>query len=143
MAALTRERDTLSRDAVLFEFPIIADTVLYAGGLGAMYAGGEVGPPGEGSPEAKVIGRVEETADNRGGLGGALRAKLRRGCFCYANSSGIDQSGLADVGGPCYAVDDQTVAKTSNSGDRPIAGVVRDVGGRGVWVDFGVDAIIS
>lgn len=135
MAALTAARDTQMRNAELFEFPVAADTVLYAGGMGAMYLDGHISPADGGAPEARVIGRVEETADNRGGLAGAIRVKLRRGCFLYGNSAGAAEITLADVGNACYAADDQTVSKTG-AGTMPIAGVVRDVEPGGVWVDF-------
>lgn len=49
------------------------------------------------------------------------------GSFPMANSSSGDQITTVHIDGPCYVVDDQTVAATSNNGTRPLAGVVVDV----------------
>jgi hypothetical protein len=54
----------------------------------------------------------------------------------FANSTAGDLITKADIGDDCYVVDDQTVAKTSNSGARPRAGKVFDVDAYGVWIDF-------
>ena len=40
MAALTEDRNTLRRDAVQFEFPVAANTVLYAGSIGCINSSG-------------------------------------------------------------------------------------------------------
>ncbi len=61
---------------------------------------------------------------------------MRRGCFRFANSAAADLIALADIGADCYVVDDQTVAKTSASNTRSIAGKVRDVDAAGVWVEI-------
>ena len=55
---------------------------------------------------------------------------------CFANSAAADAITLADIGADCYIVDDQTVAKTSATNTRSVAGKVFDVDAEGVWVDF-------
>lgn len=135
MAALTQDRNTLRRDAVQFEFPVAANTVLYAGSIGCINSSG-LAVPGAATATLKAIGRIEERADNTGGAAGAIRAKFRRGCYCFANSSAADLIAVADIGATCYVVDDQTVAKTNGSDARPVAGIIRDVEPKGVWVEF-------
>lgn len=48
----------------------------------------------------------------------------------------LDAIALADIGSDCYIVDDQTVAKTSGSATRSVAGKIFDVDAAGVWVNF-------
>jgi hypothetical protein len=135
MAALTQDRNTLRREADLFEFPVAANTVLYTGGIGCINSSGYA-VPGAATATLKAIGRIEEQANNTGGVAGAMRAKFRRGCFCFANSSAADLIAITDIGANCYIVDDQTVAKTNGGSTRPVAGVIRDVEPKGVWVEF-------
>lgn len=135
MAALTTDRNTLKRDAVQFEFPVAANTMLYAGGIGCVNSSGYA-VPGSTSTTLKAIGRIDEVANNVGGAAGAIRVKLRRGCYGFANSTAGDLITLADVGASCYIVDDQTVAKTNGGATRSVAGVIRDVDAKGVWVEF-------
>ena len=42
----------------------------------------------------------------------------------------------AEIGDTCFAVDDQTVAKTDGSESRSAAGIIRDVDAQGVWVEI-------
>ena len=83
-----------------------------------------------------TLGRADATADNTGGANAAINAKVRRGVFRYGNSASTDLITRAEIGKPCYVVDDQTVAKTSSSATRPVAGTVFDVDALGVWVEF-------
>lgn len=135
MTALTQDRNTLRRDAVQFEFPVAANAVLYAGSIGCINSAGYA-VPGSATATLKTIGRIEEQANNTGGVAGAIRAKFRRGCFCFGNSASTDLIAITDIGANCYIVDDQTVAKTNGGGTRPVAGVIRDVEPKGVWVEF-------
>ncbi|HGM8331430.1 TPA: hypothetical protein ACKQLR_006537 [Pseudomonas aeruginosa] len=64
------------------------------------------------------------------------RIETRRGVFQLANSASADQITRADIGKECFIVDDQTVAKTSATDTRSVAGVVRDVDDGGVWVEI-------
>lgn len=82
------------------------------------------------SPGVFVLGRLEETGE------AGEDVNIKRGVFRYANAGGGDALSLADYGQPCYAVDNQTVAKTDGGGARPKAGVVRDVDAAGVWVEI-------
>lgn len=56
--------------------------------------------------------------------------------YPFVNSAGADAIAVTDIGKPAYVVDNQTVAKTSNSGARPVAGTIYDVNEYGVWIDF-------
>lgn len=136
MAALATDRDTPERAGVLREPPVAAATILYAGSMGAVNASGYA-VPAAATATLKVLGRVKQRADNSSGAAGEIRAPIEAGIFRFANSASADLIALADIGADCYAVDDQTVAKTSSSNARPVAGKVFDVDAMGVWVKFG------
>lgn len=135
MAALSADRNTPARSGDLREPPVKAGAVLYAGGMAAIDAAG-FAVPAAAVAAHRVIGRTNQRADNTGGVDGAIRARVDRGIFRFANSVSADAIGLKDVGQPCYAVDDQTVALTNGSGARPVAGTIFDVDAQGVWVKF-------
>jgi len=65
-----------------------------------------------------------------------LKVKVRRGCFCFGNSSGADEITLSEVGSKAYIVNDATVAKTSATNTRSEAGVIVNVDDLGVWINI-------
>ena len=135
MAALSADRNTPIRTAEDFEFPVAAATLIYAGSLVCINAS-SLATKGAVATTLKAVGIATERADNSAGLASAIRVKVRRGCFRFANSSAGDLIALADVGADCYIVDDQTVAKTNGGATRSIAGKIRDVDADGVWVQI-------
>lgn len=135
MAALTADRSTQQRESREASYPVAANTTVYAGSLVALNSSGYLVPAGA-TATLKVVGRAEEQA-TCGATAGAVRCTVRRGTFRWDNSTAADLIALADVGSDVYAADDQTVAKTSNSNARPIAGRVMDVDSDGVWVRSG------
>lgn len=133
--ALRADRNTRRREAELVYVPLKAGAKSYAGGIAV--ADGGYAAPGAAAAGLIALGRFEESVDNSDGADGAVQALVRmRGCFLYDNSA-TDAVGAAHVGGPCYIVDDETVAGTSGGGERPAAGTVIAVSDDGVWVDFG------
>jgi hypothetical protein len=74
-----------------------------------------------------AVGVAEQEVDNTGGADGALTCRLQQGEYVRENSSAGDAIAQADVGADCYLVDDQTVAKTSNSGARSRAGKITEI----------------
>lgn len=135
MAALTADRRTPFRTAEEFEFPVAASTLIYAGAIVCINAS-SLATKGAVSTALKCVGVAQATADNSAGAASAMRVKVRRGCFRFANSASADAIALADVGADCYIVDDQTVAKTNGSASRSVAGKIRDVDADGVWVEI-------
>ncbi len=90
------------------------------------------------SGSGHVKGIATATVDNSAGTDGALSVNLLQGRFFRNNSATTDEITAADIGSVCFAVDDQTVAKTSASGTRAIAGLVISVND-----DEGVEVFIS
>jgi hypothetical protein len=136
MAALTAERNTprLGADVNPYDFPIAANVKIFAGAMVAIDATNKRALPARATATDKVVGCARETYDNTGGARAAFRIRVFSGVFRFNNSSSGDAITQADVGGTCYVVDDQTVAKTDNSSARPAAGKIMDVDSIGVWV---------
>lgn len=136
MAATTTNRDTRTTGAKIRLVPIAANEVLPAGVIAQVNTSGH-GVNATATAANRTIGVNQYRVDNTGGVAGAKKAQIERGVFGpFANSAGADQVTLADLGAPCYVVDNQTVAKTSNTNARPVAGEVFNVDAEGVWVEF-------
>jgi hypothetical protein len=132
MTALTSDRNTPQRSGDNRNLPVKAATTIFAGSMAAIDATGYLVPAAS-VAALKVVGRNERQVVNPGANGDA-RADVKTGIFRFSNSASTDAITLADVNSSCYAVDDQTVAKTSNSSARPVAGTIFDVDDQGVWV---------
>lgn len=137
MAALTQDRNTPRLEGGVYEAGVAAATKLYGGSLGCFNAAGYL-VPGATATTLKAAGRIEKQVDNSTGAAGDKNAKFRPGIFRFANSASTDLITIADVGTDCYIVDDQTVAKTSGSNTRSIAGKIVQVDSLGVWVKVGI-----
>ena len=133
MTALTHDRNTPRREAFDFSFPVPAGKRIFTGATVVIQADGYAAP-GSTATGLTSVGIAQEAVDNRDGGNGAARVTVRRGCFSMKQDA--DPVTLADVGSPCYLVDDQTIAKTDGAGTRSQAGIVRDVDSAGVWVEF-------
>ncbi|WP_031438181.1 hypothetical protein [Methylobacter tundripaludum] len=133
---LSAARNTKERLGDIEEYPVKAATTCYQGGMAVLNAG--YAAPGTAATGLVAIGRFEETADNSAGAAGAIKARVKRGKFLFANSAAGDAIAQADVGAACYIVDDQTVAKTDGAGSRSRAGHIVAVETAGVWVQIGL-----
>lgn len=138
MAALTADRALIQvADLESRNRPLAASTKVYAGGLVALNTSGYAVPA---SADATLVvdGVAMEQIDNSSGSAGDLNVEVRAGLFWFSNSSAADEITAGDEGDLCYAADDQTVAKTSSSSTRPVAGRVVDVdSSKGVLVYVG------
>jgi hypothetical protein len=137
MAGLTAERLTPKQGEMAYttidNHPVAASTKIYKGSMVALSAGYLV--PASTSTSLIVVGRAEATVDNTTGSAGALFCDVRRGQFQWDNSASADLIAQANVGALCYAVDDHTVALTSGSSTRSVAGTIKRVETAGVWVE--------
>lgn len=133
--ALSSDRNTPRRDGELVTLPVAASKLIYAGAIVARDSSGNA-TPGATATTLLGMGRAEVRADNSTGSAGDITVDVRRGVFRFANSAAADAITRAEIGTSCYIVDDQTVAKTSGSSTRSVAGTVFDVDSDGVWVKF-------
>jgi len=112
MAALTKDRKTVTAFRGVRAFPVLASTVIYEGSIVAVDASGWARPARSvASNTDRIVGRAELRADNSVGANGAVYVSVRCDDVCfYVNGDSITS---ADVGKDCYASDDQTIVKTS------------------------------
>lgn len=136
MTALTAERYISKRPGSLYNDPLAAAVKIYQGSLVVLDNAGNA-RPGRASTTDRVRGVAQATVDNTAGAAGALSVDTETGVFRFANSAAGDLIVRTDIGADCYVVDDQTVAKTSATNTRIVAGKVRDVDADGVWVQIG------
>ncbi|MBP5857286.1 hypothetical protein KAJ83_09720 [Marivibrio halodurans] len=139
MTALSNDRNTPMLADGIKEYPVAASTICYAGGLAVLNAG--VIEPATTDTGLVAVGRFEGRYDNSNGSAGDIKAKVRQGVFRWANSAGGDEITAADIGALAYIVDDQTVAKTDDTGSRSAAGRIEDIDANGVWVRTDFTAI--
>ena len=114
--------------------PVKGSTTIWQGALVVSESGLAI--PGKTAASGlTILGVAEETVKNTG-ADGALKVPFRRGVFKFFNL-GADAVVAGDVGKDCYLVDDQTVAKTSNTNAHSVAGKVIAVESDGVFVRVG------
>jgi hypothetical protein len=142
MAALTKLRNTpaYSEPAPFpIEVELKANAIVFKGGIVVRDASG-YGVAGLTGTGLTVVGVCDpqisatDKVDNTGGANGAKTVRCMCGVFRFNNSTAGDLIGITEVGKRVYLVDDQTVAKTSNSSARSPAGIVEAVDSAGVWV---------
>lgn len=143
MTALAQER--LTKDIgfplpVRGSYPIAANTRIFKGSQVAVDSAGRAIPATTIAGGAvRVVGKASSTVDNRtgselGGAAGAASVEVEFGCYGWENSTSADEIANDDVGKPCFAVDDQTVALTDGSSTRRAAGFISEVRGGKVYV---------
>ena len=139
MAALTDDRDTPDKAhpaSMIHQVAEGADSMqFYKGGILALdQADGKV-KKGITATTLVCLGRSEERLLT--GTSNTRRPKAKSGIYRYGNSAAADAIANDDIGKDCYIVDDQTVALTSGTNTRSIAGKVYEVDSDGVWVSMG------
>lgn len=127
------------------ETPIIRDAAagtFFHGCMLASAAGSDLVAPATTAADLRVLGALL-MCDGQSFVVDADRDRqfmiwrAKRGIGPFANSAAADEITAADIDTVCYAVDDQTVAKTSDTGNRSPAGYVTRVDSDGgVWIDF-------
>jgi hypothetical protein len=117
-------------------FPVAAAVKIYWGSMVSLDNTGYL-RPARATATDLVLGVCKARADNSAGAAGAISAEIESDwAVPMFNSGGADTIALTDIGKDCFAVDDQTVALTSNSAARPRAGKIYNVTTDGVWVRF-------
>ncbi|NVF15991.1 MULTISPECIES: hypothetical protein [Vreelandella] len=135
MTAATKNRNTPHRLGLSRGLLVAAAAECFAGTIAVINATGFT-EPGKTATGLVAAGVFEHYQDNTDGADGDEVVEVKRGNFHLANSAGADEITAADIGKVCYIVDDQTVAKTSDTDTRSPAGIVDDVDDAGVWVNI-------
>jgi hypothetical protein len=133
-----RQSDT---DPNLRYYPMAVVTA-YQGGLAVLDGSGNV-RPGYVATGLVAVGIfdfsgdvMEGTMNNSAGSAGDLNARVRAGTFRFTNYSS-DPVVAADVGKPCFIVDDDQVAHSDGTATRSVAGTVIRRDSNFVWVQVG------
>ncbi len=141
--AATQGRDTEARNKFgLLPFLVAAAKHIYAGTLVVLNATGYVEPATTALGKIPV-GRAREEVDNTLGQDGDESITVEQGEFKFDNSAAGDAITIAEIGDMCYAVDDQTVAKTNGGGTRSPAGFITGVDDDGVWIKTPIQVAAS
>ncbi len=104
MTALSSDRLTSYREGIELDFPVAANTKIYAGSMVCVDADGYAAPAADTSGYL-FLGVALEQVDNSAGADGAKNVRVRRTGVFEFDAASITQ---AMVGDPMYAVDDQT-----------------------------------
>lgn len=134
MSATTEDRSTSRRDTHQVNLDVAAATTIPAGVIVAANTSGYAVNAAD-TAGLRAIGVALERVDNSAGSAGDLDIEVGRACYLLANDSGTALT-IADIGKPCYVLDNQTVSGAAGS-NAVVAGLVHDVTSDGVWVDFG------
>jgi hypothetical protein len=126
MANITEPRDS-GRILGEHEFsdPVKAGIKLIKGAMYGVDANGYA-VHAESGTASKARGEVMYTVDNTDGDDGDVKVRGRAGVFKLFGLSGSAPT-RADMYAQVYFQDDQTVSTSSNSGARPVAGILMDV----------------
>jgi len=126
MTALAKDRYIQEAIGAEYSASVKAAAKIFAGALIAQDTDGDAAP-GFVSTAIRTLGIAMEYKDNTLGGDGALTVRYRKGVFMMENSASADEITDADVDNVCYIVDDQTVARTSGTNTRSIAGKIRGI----------------
>lgn len=142
MAALISDRNTarLTGDT---RQDAMAAVKIFAGALVMRDSATGFLTKGQTAINLRGAGIAEQQIDNSAGSAGGLVINYRTGVFRFGNSASADLIAATEIGMLCYAVDDQTVAKTAGANTRSVAGIVAGVDAVGVWVLVSEEAIAA
>lgn len=137
MSALDDNRNTPESACLLFDDPCAAGVHVYAGAIVVLDSSGNA-KPAVTATGLICRGIAMHERDNSDGGAGDLRVQSKAGVFAIDNSAAADEITAAEIGDACFLVDDHTVAKTSASATRSVAGKVMRVEAGQVHVQLGV-----
>lgn len=132
--ALSADRNTPELAGSMRSGGVAAAAVIYLGAIVMRNAAGYL-TKGAAATGLVGVGRAEQRVTG-GSAAGDVALDYRPGIFRFDNSASTDLIGITEIGKVCYAVDDQTVAKTDGTGARSPAGFVEGIDAQGVWVRF-------
>ena len=115
--------------------PVAATQTLYVGALAMLNTSGDLV---RAAATAALIMRGVVTKQSLSAPAGTIVETAHNLLVRLKNSASTDEITRAEIGDNCYVVDDQTVAKTSDSSARPVAGkiVQIDAASGEVWVEI-------
>jgi hypothetical protein len=135
MGNLSANRNVPSRAVSSITIGAKGGAHIYAGGFVFNDAG--VGRGGTPTATTPVLGVATYEVDNTNGADNAVNVKAdRERAYPFNNGTSGDLLAATDIGNDVYAVDDNTVGKTSGTNTRPIAGKLVAIDALGCWVQL-------
>lgn len=114
--------------------PVAATQTLYVGALAMLNTSGDLV---RAAATATLIMRGVVTKQSLSAAAGTIVETAHNLLVRLKNSAAADEITRAEIGDNCYVVDDQTVAKTSDTNARPVAGKIVQLDASGeVWVEI-------
>lgn len=133
MSALTRDRATPYREGIEIEYPVAANTKIYAGSLVCVNAAGYAAPAADTSGY-QLAGVALEQVDNSDGSDGGKIVRVRRAGVFEFDAVSISQD---KVGAAMYAADDHTFDDAAGLTNDIKAGLlVKYVSATKGWIDI-------
>jgi len=133
MAGLTKDRATPYREGIEIDFPVAANTKIFAGSLVCANSSGYAVPAAD-AAGLKFAGVALEQADNTGGANGAKKVRVRRVGVFEFDAASITQS---MVGIAMYVVDDHTIDDAAGpTNDIRVGILVKYVSDTKGWIDI-------
>ena len=130
MSALTRDRATPYREGIEIEYPVAANTKIYAGSLVCVNAAGYAAPAADTSGY-RFAGVALEQVDNSDG---GKHVRLRRAGVFEFDAVSISQE---MVGAAMYAADDHTFDDAAGlTNDIKVGLLVKYVSATKGWIDI-------
>ena len=130
MSALTRDRATPYREGIEIEYPVAANTKIYAGSLVCVNAAGYAVPAADTSGY-RFAGVALEQVDNSDG---GKNVRVRRAGVFEFDAVSISQD---MVGAPMYAADDHTFDDAAGpTNDIKVGLLVKYVSATIGWIDI-------
>lgn len=119
-----KSRLRLGEPLAVGENDIAASTLIPGGALVTVTSGGAAGYAKNAATATTelVLGVAIKTYDNSSGAAAAMKVGYECGDFEFENSAAADLIDIGDVGANVYIVDNNTVALTSGTSTRSIAG---------------------
>lgn len=142
MTALAASRTTPEIKGHRYSMPVATAVLIYAGALVVVNSSGYA-KPGVTGTSLRAVGVAEGYVDNSSGGNGDVDVLVRPGIFGFKNSAGGDEITAADIGATAYIVDDQTVAKTSDTNQRSPAGRICMIEDSLVYIDVGMPSSLD
>jgi hypothetical protein len=133
MSALTRDRATPYREGIEVEYPVAANTKIFAGSLVCVNSTGYAVPAADTSGY-RFVGVAMEQVDNSDGTDGGKVVRLRRTGVFEFDAGSITQ---AMVGTSMYATDDHTFDDAAGpTNDIKVGQLVKYVSATRGWIDI-------
>jgi len=130
MAALSADRNTLSKEGNVQQYPVDGGSTIYKGALVAINAAGYLIPAAD-AASARVVGVADEKVDNSAGADGDLNCRVVSGRAFKFDATAITQAMVNQI---MYVVDDHTFDDSQGTNGIKAGRLVQYVSATSGWI---------